>query len=314
MGKPRLKLVAPVTEFGAVQSGGPPRKRPNADVRSREYLTEAEVERLIKAAGDNRHALRDQTMIYIAFRHALRSIELTRLRWDSVDFDRAELHVARVKGSKSGTHQIGGRELRMLRKLRREQTPASVYVFTTERKTPFSTRGFRQMIERLGVAADFDFPVHAHMLRHATGYKLANDGQPTRTLADYLGHRNGVASQRRIAEAAYEGIFVIARRLLDDLERKLGERLVDHAPLLDPPRRDVDARGAVVHVQLIAVHAEQFRRAQHGRQRKLDREPRLAVPRHILAVEAMPQRPDLVFGQHAVARMLLVELVQMDAR
>ena len=46
------------------------------------------------------------------------------------------------------------------------------------------------MIERLGVAAGFDFPVHAHMLRHATGYKLANDGQPTRSLQDYLGHRN----------------------------------------------------------------------------------------------------------------------------
>jgi site-specific recombinase XerD len=35
-----------------------------------------------------------------------------------------------------------------------------------------------------------DFPVHAHMLRHACGYKLANDGHPTRSLQDYLGHRN----------------------------------------------------------------------------------------------------------------------------
>ena len=28
------------------------------------------------------------------------------------------------------------------------------------------------------------------MLRHACGYKLANDGKDTRSLADYLGHRN----------------------------------------------------------------------------------------------------------------------------
>src|SRR5215468_8891440 len=34
------------------------------------------------------------------------------------------------------------------------------------------------------------FHVHPHMLRHSTGYKLANDGQDTRSLAHYLGHRN----------------------------------------------------------------------------------------------------------------------------
>jgi site-specific recombinase XerD len=28
------------------------------------------------------------------------------------------------------------------------------------------------------------------MLRHATGYKLANDGQDTRAIQQYLGHRN----------------------------------------------------------------------------------------------------------------------------
>ena len=189
MGKPRLKLMTSGTDFGAVKNR-PPRKRQNAEVRSREYLTEAEVERLMREAGDNRYGHRDATMIYVTFRHALRTAEVTRLRWDAINFDRAELSVARVKGSKSGTHPIGGRELRMLRRLKREQNPASPFVFATERKGPFSPRGFRQMIERLSIAADFDFPCHAHMLRHATGYKLANDGQPTRTLADYMGHRN----------------------------------------------------------------------------------------------------------------------------
>ena len=32
--------------------------------------------------------------------------------------------------------------------------------------------------------------VAAHMLRHATGYKLANDGQDTRAIQHYLGHKN----------------------------------------------------------------------------------------------------------------------------
>jgi site-specific recombinase XerD len=38
--------------------------------------------------------------------------------------------------------------------------------------------------------AGIEFPVHPHMLRHATGYKLANDGQDTRAIQHYLGHRN----------------------------------------------------------------------------------------------------------------------------
>ena len=46
------------------------------------------------------------------------------------------------------------------------------------------------MVARLGVVADFGFPVHPHMLRHACGYKLANDGVDTRSLQAYLGHKN----------------------------------------------------------------------------------------------------------------------------
>jgi len=38
--------------------------------------------------------------------------------------------------------------------------------------------------------AELAIKVHPHMLRHACGYKLANDGQDTRSLQSYLGHRN----------------------------------------------------------------------------------------------------------------------------
>ena len=46
------------------------------------------------------------------------------------------------------------------------------------------------MIERAGIAAKMPFKVHPHMLRHATGYVLANKGTDTRTLQGYLGHRS----------------------------------------------------------------------------------------------------------------------------
>jgi site-specific recombinase XerD len=60
----------------------------------------------------------------------------------------------------------------------------------SERKAPISTDGFQKMIERLSVRAKLGFPAHAHMLRHACGFKMANDGVDTRTIQAYLGHKD----------------------------------------------------------------------------------------------------------------------------
>jgi integrase len=129
-------------------------------------------------------------MILVASRHGLRVSELIDLRWDQVDFNRAELAVRRVKRGSPATHSIPGRELRWLRQLEREQRPKSAFVFISERGSPFTSRGVHKMVARAGSIAGFAFPVHPHMLRHACGYKFANDGVDTRTIQKYLGHRN----------------------------------------------------------------------------------------------------------------------------
>jgi integrase len=193
MTKPLLSLVTPSTVIGTVETGNghrPPRRRPNSEVRAREYLTEDEVNRLIKTAGENRNGHRDSTMIMTAYRHGLRAAELVALRWDAVDFTHGRLHVRRVKGGSEAVHPISGTELRALRRLKREQEPASPFIFTSERGSPFTTAGFRKMIARLGSEAGFGFQVHPHMLRHACGYQLANQGVDTRSLQAYLGHKN----------------------------------------------------------------------------------------------------------------------------
>ena len=157
---------------------------------TREHLTEAEVKRLIGAAKDNRHGHRDATMILVAYRHGLRVSELVDLRWTQVDFDKATLHVRRVKAGTPSTHPIMGDEMRALRRLQREQDPKSPFVFTSERGAPFTTAGFARLVERAGAAARFGFKAHPHMLRHACGFALANKGHDTRALQAYLGHRN----------------------------------------------------------------------------------------------------------------------------
>ena len=67
-----LTVVAPDNEKITVQSAPArlPRRKPNVEYRSREHLTEREVERLIEAMKGNRWGHRDATMALIAFRHA----------------------------------------------------------------------------------------------------------------------------------------------------------------------------------------------------------------------------------------------------
>ena len=90
--------------------------------------------------------------------------------------------------------------MRALRKLKRE-TPQSVYVFVSERLAPLSVAGYQRMVARTGEAAGFPFAVHSHMLRHSCGYKLANDGQDTRAIQHYLGHRSITSTVRYTALA-----------------------------------------------------------------------------------------------------------------
>ncbi len=186
MAKSHLQLVTPATLKRTVT----PRRLPNAKLRTPEYLTEAEVERLMAAAKRNRWGHRDATMLLVAYRHGLRASELVDLRWAQVEFRSATLHVRRVKQGTPSTHPILGDELRALRRLQREQEPRSPFVFTSERGAPFSTAGFARMVDRIGVEGKLAFKAHPHMLRHACGYALANKGHNTRSLQAYLGHKN----------------------------------------------------------------------------------------------------------------------------
>ena len=173
-----------------VNRNAPPRRVPNAAVRSREYLTSNEIEALMAAAKKSgRHGQRDATVILIAYRHGLRVSELVALRWDQINLKQGTLHVNRLKNGSESIHPLRGPELRALRRAQRDY-PSSPYVFLTERKGPLTASSVRKIVARAGRNAGIPFPVHPHMLRHACGYKLANDGHDTRAIQQYLGHKN----------------------------------------------------------------------------------------------------------------------------
>ena len=168
----------------------PPPKPKNADRRTREYLTSAEVDQLRRAARRvGRHAHRDATLILLMYRHALRVSEIGALRWDQIDLKSALVHVRRIKNGVPSVHPLHGPQLRALRRLKNDH-PGMAYVFLSERGSPPTDRTIRNIVLRAGREAGLPFPVHPHMLRHACGFYLANKGVDTRSIQHYLGHRN----------------------------------------------------------------------------------------------------------------------------
>ena len=104
-------------------------------------------------------------------------MEVCDLQWQQIELSEGRLHVHRVKNGIASVHQIRGDEMRALRKLHRDY-PKDAYVFVSERGGPMGPIGFHRLIQRVGEAAKMSFPIHPHMLRHACGFKLANDPRP----------------------------------------------------------------------------------------------------------------------------------------
>jgi integrase len=198
---------APDNENGKVKNT-PPKRLKNAERRSREYFTPDEVESLIAAAKKRgRHGFRDAAMVLVAYRHGLRVSELVGLQWPAVGLENQQLHVSRLKNGRPGVHPLLGDEIRILRRLK-TLANGSAFVFTSERGGRLSARTVRYMIAEAGKAAGL-INAHPHQLRHATGYKLANDDCNTRTIQDYLGHKSIVHTVRytELNSSRFEGLF-----------------------------------------------------------------------------------------------------------
>jgi type 1 fimbriae regulatory protein FimB/type 1 fimbriae regulatory protein FimE len=202
---------APPTGVKKTVAGGKGRGRlANGAYRTRKHLEPAEVEAIADAAYGNRDGARDWLMIVMAYRHGLRVGELTELRWTDVHFQTATLTVRRLKGSKDSTQPLQGDVLRSLRKLRRESSDGAAFVFLSERGAPFATDGFRKMLKRAAAAAGLaHLNVNPHGLRHGTGHYLAERGTDTRTIQDYLGHRDirRTAQYTEGSSARFQGLW-----------------------------------------------------------------------------------------------------------
>ncbi len=182
----QLKLVTPSNENRQVV----PTRLRNADVRPREYLTPAEIDKLMKAARDGRYGHRDATLILIAFRHGLRATEICDLEWSQVEFSRnASLHVRRIKNGTPSVHPLRGDELRALRGATAAISRQPLCILHGARRAVHGD-AVNRLVKGIGKRAKLPDPVHCHMLRHSCGYALANAGHDTRRIQSWLGHRS----------------------------------------------------------------------------------------------------------------------------
>ena len=183
------------------KTGGPARGQTSAgntgrglaEISDRKHLTSREVERLIEATKGRRNEIRDRCLLLLMFRHGLRVSEACGMQLDQVDTESRVLHVARLKGGLSTTHPLRGDELRAISawlKERARMKPAGKAFFVSEQRKPLHRSTVNLLLITYSRAASLPLLAHPHMLRHACGFALADQGADTRLIQDYLGHRN----------------------------------------------------------------------------------------------------------------------------
>ena len=163
------------------------------DDSDRKHLTGREVERLIEATRGSRNEARDRCLLLLMFRHGLRVSEACGLKLDQVDTESRVLHVSRLKGGLSTTQPLRGDELRAVKAWliqRARMKPTGKAFFVSEQRQPLHRSTVNLALQKYSAAASLPLLAHPHMLRHACGFALADQGADTRLIQDYLGHRN----------------------------------------------------------------------------------------------------------------------------
>uniref|UniRef100_UPI0035C69F8E tyrosine-type recombinase/integrase n=1 Tax=Serratia quinivorans TaxID=137545 RepID=UPI0035C69F8E len=161
----------------------------------RKHLTRGEVGRLLLQAAAGRAPERDTCLIWMGFIHGCRVSELTGLRLADLDMDDGCLYISRLKNGLSTTHPLETTEKRLLQRwLKKRQSCRNLddqdWLFLSQKGYRLSRQRIFRMLREYGRRAGLEVEAHPHMLRHACGYALADNGADTRVIQDYLGHRN----------------------------------------------------------------------------------------------------------------------------
>lgn len=162
----------------------------------RKYITENEWGLFFSAIEGSSTEIRDKPMFLMAYQHGLRVSELTGIRVNDLDLIAGTVYIKRLKNGFSSTHPLQDMTIFLLKKwLLHRQTIESVgkensWLFTSVKGQRLSRQWVFKLSRKYGRLGGLTIDLHPHMLRHACGYALAEQGLDTRLIQDYLGHRN----------------------------------------------------------------------------------------------------------------------------
>ena len=160
----------------------------------RTYITYEELLLIISSLESERDEIRNKCMIFMAFIHGLRASELTGLMLSDIDLTSDYIYIRRLKNGRSVQHPLFEQEKPFLKQwmsIRANyQSSDSPWLFLSHKGGRLSRQRIYSLIRELGDKTLLPIHIHPHMLRHACGYGLANQGIDTRLIQDYLGHKN----------------------------------------------------------------------------------------------------------------------------
>ena len=148
----------------------------NTDIKKRNFLTQAEIESLLKAANTGTHAARNYCLTLLCFIHGLRASEICRLQISDIDLRSKCIYIHRLKKGFSTTHPLLNKEIQALKnwlEIRSSYPDSdSEWLFLSRKGNPLSRQQFYQIISSSGDHAGLSLEIHPHMLRHSCGFAL----------------------------------------------------------------------------------------------------------------------------------------------
>lgn len=174
----------------------------------RDFLSAAEMDRLLKASKASRFGQRDHAMLLVAYRHGFRVSELVSLTRRDVSLAEARIWCARMKNGLSTSQPMAGDELRAVRAYLNSREDSLPWLFISSQSGQMTRQNFNYLVSAAAQRAGLGH-VHPHMLRHSCGHALAEKGTDTRLMQDWLGHRDirHTAHYSRTSAKRFEGVW-----------------------------------------------------------------------------------------------------------
>lgn len=161
----------------------------------RKYITDTEWHLFFNSITGSSTEQRDKAMFLMAYLHGLRVSELINIRISDLDLSGRTVYIRRLKNGFSTIHPLQERTCSSIvtwLELRKKYISKddNHWLFVSYNGKQLTRQWVYKLSRKYSQQAGLILTIHPHMLRHACGYALANQGLDTRLIQDYLGHKN----------------------------------------------------------------------------------------------------------------------------